>query len=126
MTDIPVSWMDDLVEHMESFIECTCAGSLDIRFGVDEPVLHVAPELLELAGGMNDGEEVFPMFTIDVSALLSEFDEGPDVRWDTMQGELSIDGTIDGDEAIVILRQHPFDDVTPTGQVVDGEILRPR
>ena len=122
MSENPNPWMDALLAKLESFVELQSPGSLDIRCAEGE--LVIAPDVLELVGGENDGDEVFPFFNVELSALLDEFDERPEVTWNTMHDELWVDGQIGGADAFVIFRRNPFSNVGSASQVLDGSMIR--
>jgi hypothetical protein len=116
--------MDTLLANLESFVEFQSPGSLDIQYGTAECELIIAPDVLELVGGEHDGDEVFAFFTVNLTALMDEFDELPEVMWNTMHDELWVDGQIDGAAAFVIFRRNPFSDAGPASQVMDGNTVR--
>lgn len=88
MSENPSPWIDILSAKLESYVELQSPGALDVRCAEGE--LVIAPDVLELVGGENDGDEVFPFFNVELSALMDEFDERPEVTWNTMHDELSI------------------------------------
>ena len=122
MSENPSRWIDGLLAKLESFVELQSPGSLDIRYGEGE--LVVAPDVLELVGGENDGDEVFAFFNVELNALMDEFDERPEVTWNTMHDELWVDGRIGGTAAFVIFRRNPFSDIGSASQVLDGNAIR--
>ena len=124
MSENPNPWMDTLLDNLESFVEFQTPGSLDIRYNTADCKLIIAPDVLELVGGEHDGDEVFAFFTVDLTALMNEFDELPEVMWNTMHDELWVDGQIDGADAFVIFRRNPFSDAGPASQVTDGNTIR--
>ena len=107
---------------LESFVELQSPGALDIRSAEGE--LVIAPDVLELVGGEDDGDEVFPFFNVELSALMDEFDERPEVTWNTMHDELSVEGQIGGTAAYVSFRRNPFSDVGSASRVLDGSTIR--
>ena len=122
MSDNPSPWIDALLAKLEAFIELQSPGSLDIRCAEGE--LVIAPDVLELVGGENDGDEFFPYFNVELSGLMDEFDEHPEVTWNTVHDELCVDGQIGGAAAFVIFRRNPFSNVGSTSQVLDGSAIR--
>ena len=117
-------WMEKLIDQLESNIELDSPGSLDIRYNEVECQILIAPDVVELVGGEHDGDEVYPFFTVHLSALCESFDETPEVMWLTMHNELWVEGKIGGEDAFIIFRRNPFDDVGPASQVLEGNMLR--
>lgn len=122
MTSRP--WLERLISQIEACLELGSLGGIDVRYNESEEQLIIAPDIAELVGGPDDGEEVFPFFSLHVTALLEVFEKHPEVTWHTMHDELWVEGRIDGQDAFVIFRRHPFDDAGPANQVVDGGTLR--
>jgi hypothetical protein len=73
----------------------------------------LVPSLVELVGGAADDEWVYPLYALNVSHLIEVFDEPPEMLWDTMSNEISLEGKIDGDDAWIILSREPFEDEEP-------------
>ena len=124
MSEQPRPWMEKLIDQVEAFVELDSPGSLDIRYNDVEYQLLIAPDVLELVGGKHDGDEVYPFFTVNLSVLFESFDETPEVMWHTMHDELWVDGRIGGEDAFIIFKRHPFDDVGPASHVFEGNMLR--
>jgi hypothetical protein len=122
MSENPNPWIDALLAKLELFVELQSSGALDIQYVEGE--LVISPDVLELVGGENDGDEVFPFFNVELSALMDEFDERPEVTWNTMHDELWVDGQIGGTAAFVIFRRNPFSDVGSASRVLDGSTIR--
>lgn len=75
---------------------------------------------MELVGGADDGEPVYPFYGLQISHLVELFDEPPEVSWDAMHNELSVEGLIDGDQAWITFSREPFADAEPE-DVLDPE-----
>lgn len=86
-------------------------GTLSWRFVEDG--LLLAPTLVEIVGGAEDGEMVYPFFSLDVSHLVAVFDEVPNMHWNTMHDEFSLEGKIAGEDAWITFFRVPFDDENP-------------
>jgi hypothetical protein len=108
-----MKWVDTFLARLDEAVEWKSPGKLSWRYVPDEDWLLVAPAALEMVGGSADGESVYPFFTLHVSHLIEVFDDVPEMMWDTMQNEFSVEGTIDGDEAWVTISREPFDDDEP-------------
>jgi hypothetical protein len=67
MSENPNPWIDALLAKLELFVELQSSGALDIQYAEGE--LVISPDVLELVGGENDGDEVFPFFNVELSAL---------------------------------------------------------
>lgn len=108
-----MQWVDLFLEQLQGAIEGHAPGSISWRYNPEENELRVAPGLVELVGGAEDGETVFPTYGLDVSHVIQVFDEPPVVLWNTMDNELCMEGLIAGEEAWVIFSREPFDDDDP-------------
>ena len=96
------------------------AGKVGVAILRGERLLRMAPCPLEVVGGADDGEVIFPNFSLHIAHLIEVFDGVPEILWSTMNGEISLDGKIDGEEAWIMLYDRPFDDEEP-GDVLDPE-----
>ena len=63
---------------------------------------------------------MYPFYSLHISHLIEIFDEPPELRWDTMNNEFSVEGRIDGDDVWVTFSREPFDDEEPE-DVLDPE-----
>lgn len=108
-----MEWVDAFLDRLDEAVEWHSPGKLCCRYVPDEDRLLIAPAVLEMVGGADDGESVFPFFTLHVSHLIEVFDEFPEMMWNTMLNEFSIEGKIDGEEAWVTISREPFDDEEP-------------
>ena len=124
MDDWP-KWTRTLVEKLDLCLELDSMGTVSFRYIDVEAQLLIAPGVIELVGGKDDGESVFPSIHLDVSELISVFDPSPHVAWSTRNDELHVEGTINGEEAWVTFLKHPFDDEEPSWVLDQGDI-RPR
>ena len=113
-------WVEKFLDQLSEALEQRSPGTMSWRFHEDENWLRVAPALVELIGGADDGEPVFPFYSLHVSHLLEIFDELPEMLWDTMSNEFSVEGQIDGDDAWITFSQDPFDDEEPQ-EVLDPQ-----
>ena len=81
-------------------------GSFELRFSPEECQLIIAPAVPEMVGGAEDGEEVFPFFSIHLAELAKAFDALPMARW-------------------IMLQKLPFnDDVQPRWLLEEGVLRR--
>jgi len=118
MDSIP-SWAIRLVNVADEFLELQGHGTLEWRWCEAEDQLHFAPGLVELVGGAEDGEMIYPFLAVNLSALLLEFDATPSMEWDTMHDELWVGGTVQEKEAFLVIRKEPFSDALEAGHVLD-------
>lgn len=108
-----MQWVDLFLEQLQGAIEGHAPGSISWRFNSDENELRIAPGLVELVGGAQDGETVFPTYWLDISQVIEVFDAPPQVHWNTLDNEICIEGLIAGEEAWIIFARDPFDDDDP-------------
>ncbi len=106
-------WVDECLERLNEALELRSPGTISWRFHEDENWLRLGPSLVELVGGAEDGEPVYPFFSLHVSHLIEIFDELPEMLWDTMNNEFSLEGKIAGDDAWITFSSEPFDDEEP-------------
>ena len=104
-------WVEKFLDRLEEALETL--GTISWRFDEDENSLRVAPSMLEVVGGADDGETVYPFFSLNVSHMIEVFDEPPEMLWNTMNNEFWLEGMIEGDEAWIILSREPFHDEKP-------------
>ena len=88
--------------------------------------LIIAPALAEIVGGAEDGEAVFPFFSMHLAALAQAFDALPEMSWDTMYDELHVEGEIDGEDAWITIRKFPFEEEDRPRWVIEGGSIRRR
>ena len=67
-----------------------------------------SPAVSEIVGGAEDGDEVFPFFSLHLAMLASVFDRLPEMSWGTLHDELHVEGSIDGDDAWITVRKFPL------------------
>jgi hypothetical protein len=113
-------WLEKVLDRLDEALEWHSPGTISWRFHEDENWLRLAPSTVELVGGADDGESVYPFYSLHVSHLIEIFDEPPELRWDTMNNEFSVEGRIDGDDVWVTFSREPFDDEEPE-DVLDPE-----
>jgi len=88
--------------------------------------LIIAPVLAEIVGGAEDGEEVFPFFSMHLAALAQAFDALPEMSWDTMHDDLHVEGEIDGEDAWITIQKFPFEEEDRPRWVIEGGTIRKR
>ena len=108
-----MEWVEKFLDKLGEALELQSLGTISWRFDEVENWLQVAPALVEIVGGADDGESVFPFFSLHVSHLIGIFDEPPEMLWDTMKNEFSVEGRIEGDDAWITFSREPFDDEEP-------------
>lgn len=124
MKDAP-RWVEVVVGALEDCIEGYGPGSFDLQYLAEESHLIVAPATIELVGGAEDGEEIYPQFSVHLAALAKKFDAPPEMSWDTLYDELQIDGEIDGQDAWITLRKFPLEeDEEPQWLLERGKLRR--
>jgi hypothetical protein len=106
-------WVEKLLDQIDKTLEWKSLGTISWRFHKYENRLRLAPSLVELIGGADDGEPVYPFYSLNISHLIEVFDAPPEMIWDTMSNEFSLEGKIDGDDAWITLSREPFDDEEP-------------
>ena len=119
-------WVDAILEVLEGCIESYSPGSFELRFVPEECQLSIAPALVEIVGGAEDGEEAFAYFSLQLAALARAFDGLPHMSWNTMQDELHVEGTIDGEDAWITVQKFPFGDDEKPRWLIEGAVLRRR
>lgn len=110
-----MQWVETFLDKLGEALELKSPGTMSSRFNEVENWLLLAPSAVELFGGANDRESVYPFYSLHVSNLIEIFDEPPVMLWDTMNKEFSIEGKIDGDGAWITFSSEPFDDEEPEG-----------
>lgn len=106
-------WVEKVLDQLDQSLEWQSLGTLSWRFHESEHWLRIAPCSVELVGGANDGEAVYPFFFLHLSNLIAIFDELPEMFWDTMNNEFSLEGQIGGEDAWITFSRVPFDDEEP-------------
>ena len=106
-------WVEKFLDQLDQALEWKSLGTISWRFHKDENWLRLAPSLVEMVGGADDGEPVYPFFFLHISPLIEVFDDLPEMAWDTMSNELSLEGKIDGEDAWINLSREPFEDEEP-------------
>ena len=105
-----MQWVEKLLDQLDLALEWQSMGTAAGRFHEDEGWLQIAPCPLEVVGGADDGESVYPFYSLDVAHLIEVFDAVPEMLWATMGGEFSLEGKIGGDDAWVTFFDAPFED----------------
>lgn len=106
-------WVEKFLDQLDQALEWQSPGTMSWRFLEAENWLRIAPCPIELVGGAEDGGAVYPFFFLHLSNLIERFDELPEMFWDTMNDEFSLEGKIDGDHAWITVSREPFDDEEP-------------
>lgn len=106
-------WVEKFLDQVEQALEWQSLGTISWRFHEPENWLRIAPCPIELIGGAEDGATAYPFFFLHLSNLIERFDELPEMFWDTMNNEFSLEGKIDGDDAWITFSRAPFDDEEP-------------
>lgn len=118
-----MTWMQKALDQLDHSLEWQSLGQMAWRYLDEDSCLTLAPALLEMLGGADDGQAVYPFYSLDVSSFVEIFDEPPSTVWNGMTNELSMEGKIDGDDAWIIFQREPFDDDEPQDVVEpDGGI----
>lgn len=121
-----MGWVEKFLDQLDLSLEWQSLGTLAWRFYEDEGWLQIAPASLEVVGGADDGETVFPFFSLHVAKLIEVFDDVPDMLWTTMDGEFSLEGKIDGHDAWVTIHEAPFEDDIPLDILDPNGGIRPK
>jgi len=95
MSDVP-HWTDKVLDQLETFLELASPGDFDTRLIEEDDHLLMAPDLVEMVGGPDDGAECYPFITVRLRELLELFDEVLGATWNTQHRELDVHGKIDG------------------------------
>jgi hypothetical protein len=106
-------WPEKVLDRLEQSLEWQSPGALSWRFHEDENWLRLAPSVVELVGGADDGESVYPFFSLHLSHWIEIFDRRPEMIWNTMGNEFSLEGKINDEDAWVTFSREPFDDEEP-------------
>jgi hypothetical protein len=106
-------WVERVLDQLDQSLEWQSPGALSWRFHEDEHWLRLAPSVVELVGGADDGESVYPFFSLHLSHLIEIFDRLPEMLWSTMGNEFSLEGKINGEDAWITFSRDPFDDEEP-------------
>src|SRR5436309_11904356 len=106
-------WVEKFFDQLDLSLEWHSPGTMAWRFAEEEGWLQIAPCPLEVVGGADDGESVYPFYSLHVSALLEVFDDVPEMLWSTMAHEFSLEGKIDGQDAWITFHEAPFDGEEP-------------
>jgi hypothetical protein len=109
-------WHERVMQALKNAIELLSPGALTFAVGEDGHVFAVAPSLLQQED-KEDGD-VFSFFDFDVANFAKVFDAPPEITWRTYpDSALMFEGAIDGQEALVHVFEHPFEDAQPVGVV---------
>jgi hypothetical protein len=110
---MPMRWVEKVLDQLDQSLEWQSPGALSWRFHEDENWLRLAPSVVELVGGADDGESVYSFFSLNISHLIEIFDQLPEMLWNTRSDEFSLEGKINGEDAWITLSREPFDDEEP-------------
>ena len=121
-----MQWVEKFLDRLDLSLEWQSPGKLAWRFSEEEGWLRMAPCPLEVVGGADDGESVYPSYSLHLEHLIEVFDGAPEILWSTMNGELSLEGKIDGEEAWIMLYDRPFDDEKPDDVLDPKGGIRPK
>lgn len=119
-------WVEKFLDQLDLSLEWQSLGTMAWRFSEEEGWLLIAPCPLEVVGGADDGDSVYPFYSLHIASLIEVFDEVPEVLWSTMNGELSLEGKIDGEDAWITFHERPFEDQTPRDVVDPWGGTRPK
>ena len=108
-----MEWVDKVFDKLVEAFEMQSPGNITTRFIEVENWLRVAPSPVEVVGGVDDGQSIYPFYSLQMSVLVELFDEPPEIFWDTMSNELSVEGQIDGEDAWITFSSEPFVDDEP-------------
>ena len=115
MTTDP-GWHDKVMQALKNTIELLSPGALSFAVGDGGHSFAVAPSVLEQED-KEDGD-LFSFFNFDVTDFARVFDAPPEITWHTYpDSALLFDGAIDGQEALVQVFNHPFENAQPVGLV---------
>jgi hypothetical protein len=118
-----MEWVEKVLDQLDQSLEWQSLGKLSWRFDEEDNHLRLAPALMEMSGGADDGQEVYPFYSLDVSSLIEVFDKPPSMSWSTMTNEFSLEGPIGGNDSWITFCRDPFDDDEPQDMVdPDGGI----
>jgi hypothetical protein len=106
-------WVEKVLDQLDQSLEWQSPGALSWRLHEDEHWLRLAPSVVELVGGADDGEAVYSFFSLNVSHLIEIFDQLPEMLWNIMSDEFSLEGKINGEDAWITFSRKPFDDEEP-------------
>src|SRR5689334_15216186 len=106
-------WVEKFLDRLDESLEWQSLGTISWRFLQEENWLQIAPSPLEVIGGADDGESVYPFYALHVAHLIEVFGEAPEMLWNTMTDEFNVEGKIDGSDAWITFFKSPFDDEEP-------------
>ena len=104
-------WVKTALDRLDACLQWESLGGMGWRLIEDGPLI-VAPALIEMIGGRNDGEEVFAAFSLDLGEFARVFDAPPQIIWSTRERSVSFEGKIGEEDAWIEIRSEPFDDDT--------------
>jgi hypothetical protein len=107
------TWIARAIERFDTCLELNSPGGMSWRFVEDDHLLIIAPSTIEMVGGRDDGESIFPSFHLDVGDLAGVFDEPPQISWSTREQTVSLEGKIAGKDAWIEVQSEPFNDEGP-------------
>jgi hypothetical protein len=114
-------WVEKFLDRLDQSLEWRSLGTMAWRFHEDERWLQISPRPLEVVGGADDGGTVYPFYSLNVSHLIEVFDGVPEMLWTTMNGEFSLEGKIDGNDAWITFHEAPL-----IGDEEPGDVLDPK
>jgi hypothetical protein len=103
-------WVEKFLDKLDEALEWQSPGTISRRFNEVENWLQLAPSPVELFRGADDGDSVYHFYSVHISRLIEIFDELPEILWNMMNNEFSVEGRIDGDDAWITFSKNPFDD----------------
>jgi hypothetical protein len=109
----------DAVKGRTSGFSCRWAKPEDNQWGTW--LLQIAPSVVEISGGKDDGETVFDLVDVDLLALPKCLDEVESFTYDTGYGNephMTLEGKKEEREIVVEVYLTPFEDDEP-GTVFD-------
>jgi len=121
-----MQWVEKFLNQLDLSLEWQSLGTMAWRLHEDEGWLRIAPCPLEVVGGPDDGEAVYPFYSLHIAQLIEVFDGVPEMLWATMNGEFSLEGRIDGDDAWITFQEAPFGDEEPSDVLDPKGGIRPK
>ena len=115
-----MDWLNKVRDQVAQSVEFSSIGGMVWRLDSEGRCLMLAPGVQEISGGPDDGAEVYPFYTLDVSAFVEIFDEPPEMHWDNMRNEFSMEGKIGGEFAWIVFCREPFDGDKPR-EIIDPD-----
>lgn len=103
-------WIDRVLNTVAENLQWQALGTLAYRVSTEGELL-IAPAGAEVLGGRHDGEQIFPFYTLSVTAVAELFDEIPEIHLNTHPtASVCFIGTIRRESAVVMIFTYPFPD----------------